>query len=95
MSRKVPRETDAAAAPVAAPSVAVVLPKGAVPGLKRRGTYAPGVVYHVDPDTAARLQARGFQLAAAAPDTAEPAAIADVGGGGNSIATKPDQEPSP
>lgn len=89
MSRKVPRETDAVTA------VAVVLPKGAVPGLKRRGTYAPGVVYHVDPDTAARLQARGFQLAAAASDTAEPAAVADAGSGGTPIATTPDQEPSP
>lgn len=89
MSRRVPRETDAAA------TVSVVLPKGAVPGLKRRGPYAVGVTYQVDPDTAARLQARGFQLAAAATDTAQPAAKADEGGGGISIPAAPDKEPSP
>lgn len=92
MSRRVPRETDTASAPA---TVAVVLPKGAVPGLKRRGQYAPGVTYHVDPDTAARLQGRGFQLAAAATDTAQPAAKADVGGGGISIPADPNEESSP
>ena len=89
MNRKVPRETDTPK------TVAVELPKDAVPGLKRRGAYAPGVVYQVDPDTAARLQARGFQLAAAASDTAEPAAKADAGGGGTPIPADPDQEPTP
>lgn len=83
--RNVSRETQAPAdgiARVAVPTVAVVLPPEAYPGLLRLGDYTPGVTYHVDPDTAARLQARGFQLAAAAPDTADPAAVADGGVGG-------------
>lgn len=86
--RVVSRETQAITAPadgiakVAIPTMAVVLPAGARPGVLRVGDYKPGVTYHVDPDTAARLMARGFELAAAPTDTAEPAAVADGAGGG-------------
>lgn len=76
MSRKekapvVPREPDAA-------TVAVVLPAGRYPGLRRMGAYAPGVTYQVDQITAERLLARGFQLAAVGSDTADHATAADT-----------------
>lgn len=69
-----------AAAPVE-PTVRVVLPIGARPGLLRLGDYVPGVVYAVTPDTATRLTPRGFQIAADVTDTAD-SAIADGAGGG-------------
>lgn len=68
----VPRE------PVAAQTVAVVLPKTRYPGLRHLGSYVPGVTYQVDQITAERLMARGFQIAAVGSDTADTATAADT-----------------
>ncbi|MDR7193350.1 hypothetical protein [Luteimonas terrae] len=70
-----------AAAPVE-PTVRVVLPVGARPGLLRVGDYVPGVTYAVTPASAERLRARGFQIAADVTDTAH-SATADGAGGGS------------
>ena len=80
-----PSRASRAAEPSAVPPVAaapsavrVVLPVGARPGLLRMGTYVPGVVYAVTPESAVRLQGRGFQIADDVTDTAD-SATADGG----------------
>lgn len=62
-------------------TVAVVLPVDAVPGLQRLGAYVPGTVYHVAPDIAERLRARGFQLAPVGAHTALPPPAESAGRG--------------
>lgn len=76
-ARRVPRETGQGSR-----GVTLVLPPDARPGLVRIGDYLPGVEYTVDHDTAARLRARGFQLAAADRGATYPSPEVDAGGGG-------------